>query len=309
MANAARVHAIERGKVLRDFTMIAFGGAAPLHAARLAQKLGIAPRARAGRRRRRLGDRLPARAGRVRSRAQRPPGRWRECDAGVAQRAASRHARAGARRRRTGRARAAWPAARAAKATRQADASCSAEERLVELRYAGQGHELPIALPAGHARRAALDAARANASRPNTSESTAARSPDPGRGRDLAADAVDDRVAGRNVGARTSALPNAGASHRHAQGLGARRRRAPSPFDVHWRFDLAPTTRVAGRRWSPSMRPRPWCRRLVRADRPAGPPGHGGRSAMNTDHDARDDDHPVRQSTIPPRYCSRSRSR
>ncbi len=41
MANAARVHAIERGKVIRDYTMIAFGGAAPLHAGRLAQKLGI----------------------------------------------------------------------------------------------------------------------------------------------------------------------------------------------------------------------------------------------------------------------------
>ena len=42
MANAARVHAIERGKVIGDHTIIAFGGAAPLHAARLAEKLGIA---------------------------------------------------------------------------------------------------------------------------------------------------------------------------------------------------------------------------------------------------------------------------
>ncbi len=41
MANAARVHAIERGQDLDGFTMIAFGGAAPLHAGRLAQKLGI----------------------------------------------------------------------------------------------------------------------------------------------------------------------------------------------------------------------------------------------------------------------------
>lgn len=41
MANAARVHAIERGEDLEDFTMIAFGGAAPLHAGRLAQKLGV----------------------------------------------------------------------------------------------------------------------------------------------------------------------------------------------------------------------------------------------------------------------------
>jgi N-methylhydantoinase A len=41
MANAARVHAVERGKVLEARTLIAFGGAAPLHAARLAEKLGI----------------------------------------------------------------------------------------------------------------------------------------------------------------------------------------------------------------------------------------------------------------------------
>ncbi len=40
-ANAARVHAIERGKLIGDYTLIAFGGAAPLHACRLADKLGI----------------------------------------------------------------------------------------------------------------------------------------------------------------------------------------------------------------------------------------------------------------------------
>jgi N-methylhydantoinase A len=41
MASAARVHAIESGKDIRTRTMIAFGGAAPLHAARVAEKLGI----------------------------------------------------------------------------------------------------------------------------------------------------------------------------------------------------------------------------------------------------------------------------
>jgi len=41
MANAARVHAIESGKDLAARTLIAFGGAAPLHAARVAEKLGI----------------------------------------------------------------------------------------------------------------------------------------------------------------------------------------------------------------------------------------------------------------------------
>jgi len=42
MANAARIHAAEVGKELSDHTMIAFGGAAPLHAAHLAEKLGMA---------------------------------------------------------------------------------------------------------------------------------------------------------------------------------------------------------------------------------------------------------------------------
>lgn len=41
MANAARVHAVENGEDLASYTMIAFGGAAPLHAARLCEKLGI----------------------------------------------------------------------------------------------------------------------------------------------------------------------------------------------------------------------------------------------------------------------------
>ncbi len=41
MANAARVHAIERGKDIASCTMIAFGGGAPLHACRLADKVGV----------------------------------------------------------------------------------------------------------------------------------------------------------------------------------------------------------------------------------------------------------------------------
>ena len=41
MANAARVHAVENGKDLAGFSMVAFGGGAPLHAARLMDKLGL----------------------------------------------------------------------------------------------------------------------------------------------------------------------------------------------------------------------------------------------------------------------------
>ena len=41
MASAARVHAVERGAIANDYTLIAFGGAAPLHAARVAEKIGV----------------------------------------------------------------------------------------------------------------------------------------------------------------------------------------------------------------------------------------------------------------------------
>ena len=41
MASAARVHGIESGKDLRPRTLIAFGGAAPLHATRVAEKIGV----------------------------------------------------------------------------------------------------------------------------------------------------------------------------------------------------------------------------------------------------------------------------
>jgi N-methylhydantoinase A len=41
MSNAARVHAIEIGKNISNSTIVAFGGGAPLHVSRLAEKLGI----------------------------------------------------------------------------------------------------------------------------------------------------------------------------------------------------------------------------------------------------------------------------
>ena len=41
MASAARVHAIEKGRATAGHTLIAFGGAAPLHAARVAEKIGV----------------------------------------------------------------------------------------------------------------------------------------------------------------------------------------------------------------------------------------------------------------------------
>ena len=41
MANAARTHAVEWGKSMAGRTLVAFGGSAPVHAARLAEKLGL----------------------------------------------------------------------------------------------------------------------------------------------------------------------------------------------------------------------------------------------------------------------------
>lgn len=41
MASAARVHAVEKGASIGRYSMIASGGAAPLHAARVAEKVGI----------------------------------------------------------------------------------------------------------------------------------------------------------------------------------------------------------------------------------------------------------------------------
>src|SRR5262247_85533 len=130
MANAARVHAVERGKELAGRTLIAFGNATPLHAARLAAKLGIerilVP-VSAG-----VGSAVGFLAAPVayevaRSRYTRLDG---DFDPGAinamftAMRAeAERVVRAGA------------PTARLA------------ESRTADMRYAGQGHEITVTLP------------------------------------------------------------------------------------------------------------------------------------------------------------------
>ena len=43
MARAIRVITVQRGHDPRDYTLVAFGGAGPLHAARLARELEIEP--------------------------------------------------------------------------------------------------------------------------------------------------------------------------------------------------------------------------------------------------------------------------
>src|SRR4029077_1158386 len=129
MANAARVHAVERGVAIAERTLVAFGGAAPLHASRLAEKLGIAriivpPDAGVGSAVGFLA--APAAYEIVRSRYMRLSG----FDADVAnalidamQQEALTHCRAAAGKRSV------------------------TVRRSAFMRYGGQGHEIPVALP------------------------------------------------------------------------------------------------------------------------------------------------------------------
>jgi N-methylhydantoinase A len=129
MANAARVHAIESGKDVRTRTLIAFGGAAPLHAARVAEKLGIARvlvPANAG-----VGSavgllRAPVAYEIVRGRLMRL-GEW---NAGAVNRllAEMRAEAEGVVRK-------------------GAPDAALAEQRSAFMRYRGQGHEIAVALP------------------------------------------------------------------------------------------------------------------------------------------------------------------
>jgi N-methylhydantoinase A len=136
MSNAARVHAVERGQSPPDFTMVAFGGAAPLHAARVAAKLGMArvlvPRG-AG-----VGSAIGfLRATMAFEVVRSSHGRLREASMDTLnQRLDAMQAEARA---------VVAPAARGA----GIDEHSLRVERLAELRYEGQGHELRIAVPDG----------------------------------------------------------------------------------------------------------------------------------------------------------------
>ena len=129
MSNAARVHAVERGVIIAEHTMVAFGGAAPLHAARLAEKLGIdrivVPRD-AG-----VGSaigflRAPAAYELVRSRFMRLDAFEPETASALLGEM-SREARS---------------LAEAAAGGRKLE-----EERVAYMRYTGQGHEIAVPLP------------------------------------------------------------------------------------------------------------------------------------------------------------------
>ncbi len=129
MSNAARVHAVERGVAISERTLIAFGGAAPLHAARLAEKLGIrriVVPAGAG-----VGSAIgflkaPAAYELVRSRYM----RLDQFDLGIINELLDEMS------------------AEATARARSAKADHLEETRGAFMRYQGQGHEIEVALPA-----------------------------------------------------------------------------------------------------------------------------------------------------------------
>ncbi len=131
MANAARVHAMELGKTVEKYTLIAFGGAAPLHAARLADKLGIArvviPVGAS------VGSALGFLAAPIAFQAVRS---WYQLVPSLDTRSANRLL-GEMQTQATGVVRAA------------AGNASLTTTRIAYMRYAGQGHEIPVALPPG----------------------------------------------------------------------------------------------------------------------------------------------------------------
>ncbi len=143
MANAARVHAIELGKTYEGRTLIAFGGAGPVHAFRVAEKLGI--------------DRVlvPSGAG-VGSAIGflRAPVAY-EVVRSLYQRFSTFDLEAV-------NALLAEMSAEAADVVRAGSFGApTAESRLAYMRYVGQGHEIPVPLPVGRLSRDDVAAIRA----------------------------------------------------------------------------------------------------------------------------------------------------
>ena len=141
MASAARVHAVENGKDTAGRTLIAFGGAAPLHAARLAEKLGI------------IRVIIPPDAGVGSAHGF--------LDAPIAYEVVrTRLARLDALDRAdTGRMFAAMRAEAEAVVRLGAPDGMLEETRIASMRYRGQGHEIAVPFPAGEADPATLRAA------------------------------------------------------------------------------------------------------------------------------------------------------
>jgi N-methylhydantoinase A len=131
MANAARVHAMELGKTVEKYTLIAFGGAAPLHAARLAEKLGVTrvviPVSAS------VGSALGFLTAPIAFQAVRT---WYQLVASLDTAQANRLLHEMEQQ--------------ASEVVRSAAAKTPlSTSRIAYMRYAGQGHEIPVALPSG----------------------------------------------------------------------------------------------------------------------------------------------------------------
>ncbi len=230
MANAARVHAIERGKSIADCTLIAFGGGAPLHAARLAQKLGltrILVPAGAG-----VGSAIGFLAAPVSFEVVRSAvGLLAAADvAGLNARLAAMEAQARA---------VVQPAA----AAQGLGAAALQVQRLVDMRYVGQGHELQIALPGGALAAAQVQRLREDFERAYE-HSYGLRIADSG------VEAVTWSVtvstpAAPAVPVRLSSRPPLAMTNRSRHVWDPDLGRAQD-FDLHWRFDLPPLALVLG---------------------------------------------------------------
>ena len=135
MANAARVHAIESGKTYEGRTLIAFGGGGPVHACRVAEKIGITRvlvPSGAG-----VGSaigflRAPVGYEVVRSLYQ----RFSTFDVAAVNALLARDGSTRPRR---------W-------SRRASFGAPTRESRIAYMRYVGQGHEIPVPLPARAAR-------------------------------------------------------------------------------------------------------------------------------------------------------------
>jgi N-methylhydantoinase A len=228
MANAARVHAIERGRATEEHTMIAFGGAAPLHAGRLAQKLGI----------RRVI--VPAGAG-VGSAIGflRAPIAFEVVRSDLA---LLQHADPAAVQARL--------AAMAAQARAVVEPAAGGqplhETRLAELRYAGQGHEQRVRLPGPDEGPVDAPALAALAERFEQAYEQVYGLRIPGSAVEVVTWSVT--VSTAPPPAQQTVLPPAervrAASARREAWEPARGER--QPFGLHWRFDLAPGERIDG---------------------------------------------------------------
>ena len=135
MANAARVHAIESGKTYEGRTLIAFGGGGPVHACRVAEKIGI----------RRVLVPSGAGVGSAIGFLRAPVGY--EVVRSLYQRLSTFDVAA------VNALLADMAAEAMAVVARGSFGAPLAQSRLAYMRYVGQGHEIPVNLPARFARR------------------------------------------------------------------------------------------------------------------------------------------------------------